>query len=408
MYSVGSAEGGGVAGGVGNVLSNMLSAGAEGFGSYMSSAGSSALSGGMDVVMSAMSNPLNTLVKLTGAIHKKLNQSVDAAAKTNAEYNGKVTARLQNIDNSALTYTQIAEDVNDKLAISPYVESTKYLSKISDFAEAGISYNLEQRALVGTLSEKLVSTFDALDENLTRLIRLQQTDMTYSQLGAEAQLTQFLNTYYSDTSYLSNMYDSVAGSILDATSQMDADSATSFAYNIQKWLAALYSVGLSEDAVTTIASGINLLSTGNVSELAGNSALQNLLALSSQRAGLSYADLLTSGMNAMDVNSLMKSMVEYLQSIAENTGDQVTKSEWASILGLGVSDFRAISNLTSTDIASIYSSNTNYVSAYSEYQNQMKQISNRTTASEMMDNVISNLSYTFGNSIADNGLQYFG
>lgn len=392
-------------GSFGETLSGLIGNGVSGFFGGIASVGSSALTGGIDAFMK---DPLNQLVKITSQIHKKLSQSVDAAAKTNADYNGKVTARLQSLDENALTYTEIAEHVNDKLAISPYVESTKYLAKISEFADAGINYNLEQRALVGTLSEKLVSTFDALDASLTRLIRLQQQDLTYSQLGSEAQLTQFLNTYYNDTSYLSSMYDNVSGAILDATSQMDADTATSFAYNVQKWLAALYSVGLSDSAVSTIASGINLLGTGNVNELTSNSSLQNLLALSAQNAGLSYADLLTSGMNATDVNMLLKSMVEYLQSIAENTGDQVTKSEWASILGLGVSDFRAISNLTSNDIATIYSNGTTYANAYHEYQNQMSQVSNRTTASEMMDNIVSNLSYTFGNSIADNGVQYFG
>lgn len=407
LYNIGATDGGAL-GGIGNILSSGLSSiggGLSNFGSALMTSASNGLSTGVNTFMK---DPMNQLVKITSAIHKKLSQSVDAAAKTNAEYNGKVTARLQSLDDNATTYTEIAEDVNNKLAISPYVDSTKYLAKISEFANAGINFNLEQRALVGTLSEKLVSTFDALDENLTRLIRLQQRDLTYSQLGSEAQLTQFLNTYYGDTSYLSDAYDSVSGAILDATSQMDTDTATSFAYNVQKWLAALYSVGLSSNAVSTIASGINLLSTGSVSEISGNSALQNLLAMSAQNAGLSYADLLTSGMNATDVNMLMKSMVEYLQSIAENTGDQVTKSEWANILGLGVSDFRAISNLTSNDIATIYSNGINYTSAYNEYKNQMSQVSNRTTASEAMDNVISNLSYTFGNSIADNGIQYFG
>ena len=84
---------------------------------------------------------------------------------------------------------------------------------------------------------------------------------------------------------------------------------------------------------------------------------------------MSYSSILTQGLNAEGVNNLMKSVVELLQDIAKNTSNQVTKSAWSEILNMTRSDFRAVSNLTSTDISSIYGSNVTYQSALNETSN---------------------------------------
>ncbi|MBO7697167.1 MAG: hypothetical protein J6Y28_04510 [Acholeplasmatales bacterium] len=73
-----------------------------------------------------------------------------------------------------------------------------------------------------------------------------------------------------DTSYLSDVYDSVSATLLDAVSKLNADDATAFSYEVQKWLGALYSLGLSQEGVQSLAKGITYLQTGNVSELSSN------------------------------------------------------------------------------------------------------------------------------------------
>ena len=98
--------------------------------------------------------------------------------------------------------------------------------------------------MLATLSDKMVTTFDVLDNTLQRMIRIQQADLTMSQLGSEAQLTKFLNSQFEDTSYLNTMYDSVLAAFTDSISSMDKNNATSFTYAVQKWVASLYSVGL--------------------------------------------------------------------------------------------------------------------------------------------------------------------
>lgn len=106
------------------------------------------------------------------------------------------------------------------------------LKRVSDLAESGIAYNIEERAYLATLTDRMVTTFDVLDASLTRLIRLQQADLTASQLGSEATLTQFLNSRFKDTSYLTDVYDSVSNAILDASSQFNIEDFTRYGYNV--------------------------------------------------------------------------------------------------------------------------------------------------------------------------------
>ena len=49
-------------------------------------------------------------------------------------------------------------------------------------------------------------------------------------MGSESILTRFLNTYFEDTSYLSNQYDEVRSILLDATAKLDVDTANAFEY----------------------------------------------------------------------------------------------------------------------------------------------------------------------------------
>lgn len=350
---------------------------------------------------------MNKIFEVVGNIEKKVGKSIEEAANFQAQYLGKVDARLQSEEELTGFFKQLTDDVQKQVGASRFVSQKELLTNIANLTESGIAYNLEQRALIATLSDKMVTTFDVLDDTLQHLIRVQQADLTMSQLGSEAKLTRFLNSQFEDTSFLNNMYDTVLGALSDSIASMDKNSATSFTYAVEKWLGALYSVGLSDSAISTIAGGINALATGDIETLNGNQPLSVLMNMSATGAGLSYADLLTQGLNASNVNDLMRSMVEYLSTIADNTTEnQVLRSQWSNVLGITLTDLRAARNLTTNDISAIYSSQTDYNQSIQESELQMQTVVGRTPTSERIKNISDNFMFDWGMNIAQNGAQY--
>lgn len=350
---------------------------------------------------------LDSIFSKLGAIESSLKSSFADSANFQSQYMGKVDARLQSEEMQTGFFKQLTDDVQKQVGASRFVSQKEVLQNVSKLTEQGVAYNLEQRALLATLSDKMVTTFNVLDDTLQRLIRVQQADLTMSQLGSEALLTKFLNSQFEDTSFLNTMYDSVLGALTDSIASMDKDAATSFTYAVEKWLGSLYSVGLSDTAISSIASGINALATGNISTLNSNQPLSVLMNMSATGAGLSYADLLTQGLNASNVNDLMKSMVEYLGTIADNTTDnQVLRSQWSDVLGITLTDLRAVNNLTRNDISSIYGSQTTYNKSVYETQNQLQTVVGRTSTAERIQNMSDNFMFDWGMNIAQNGAQY--
>lgn len=350
---------------------------------------------------------LDKIFNVLGSIEKRLDSSFTEAANFQAQYLGKVDARLQSEEEQTGFFKQLTDDVQKQVGASRFVSQKEVLQNVAKLTEQGVAYNIEQRALLASLSDKMVTTFDVLDTTLQRLIRVQQADLTMSQLGSEALLTKFLNSQFEDTSFLNTMYDSVLGALTDSIASMDRDAATSFTYAVEKWLGSLYSVGLSDTAISSIASGINALATGDISTLNGNQPLSVLMNMSATGAGLSYADLLTQGLNASNVNDLMKSMVEYLGTIADNTTDnQVLRSQWSDVLGITLTDLRAVNNLTRNDISSIYGSQTTYNKSIQETQNQLQTVVGRTSTAERIQNMSNNFMFDWGMNLSQNGAQY--
>lgn len=318
-------------------------------------------------------------------------------------YSAHMNARLQGTDE---TFDKITDLVTSNLSTSPYVRTTEVLNRIKEASDQGIAYNLELRAFLGEISDKIASTFDAFDSNLTRLIRIQQADSTAARLGMEASLTRFFNSMYEDSSYLSGLSDSVAGAILDAESQLNKEAAAEFEYTVQKWLGSLSSLGMSEQAITNIAQGINYLATGDVTSLSSNTSLQTLFAMSANRSGLSYAELLTGGLNASNTNKLLQSMVEYLKEIAEGADNQVVKGAYGNIFNLSLSDLQSISNLTSNDISTIAGNVLSYSGMQSELNSQLNQVVTRMSLPEFMSNVYNNAMYGLASDMVNNPVTY--
>lgn len=336
--------------------------------------------------------------KVVDKIAGAFDDAVNNAMNLYSQYNTTVSYRLQGTE---LTYKSLADTMKKNLAVSPFVRQSAMVQKLGDLVDKGIAYNVEQRAFLGTLSEKIVTTFDAFDSNLMRVIRLQQADTTAARMGMEASLNKFLNSMFSDSSYLSEGFDGVSQAIIDANAQLTRDMSVEFEYTVQKWLGSLSSLGFGTDTLTTIATGINYLGSGNVSALASNTQLQSLLAMAASRAGLSYGEMLTNGMSVDNTNALLKSMVSYLREIAEDENAAV-KSAYGDIFNFTQADLRAIKNLSAGDISNIAGSSLSYGGAISEINNQLSFMAQNMSMSEKIDNVFDNFLYSTGESIASN------
>lgn len=356
-----------------------------------------------DVVAQIFTHLEESLNKLV----ENLSNAIDPLIETYTEYQSSIDARLQGSGQSwaggNFGFGGISNTLMKAVGNNPYVSLTTLMENVSNAVEQGIAYNIEQRAFLATVSEDIATTFDAFNNNLLRIIRLQQNDTTAARLGLEASLTELFNSYFSDTSYLSDAADSVSSALTEAISQMGAEEGVEFEYVVQKWLGSLYSVGFSDSSVSAIADALGMLGSGDVSGLSGSS-MQNLIVMAASRAGLSYADLLTGGLTASNTNQLLQAMVEYLQEIAESD-NLVVKSQYAEVFGLTTSDLTAAENLGST-VSSLASEMESYSDTISELYYQMNQLPSRLSVGEMASNLMNNVLYSTAARIASNPITY--
>lgn len=354
-------------------------------------------------VLKVVKAGIENILSRMDAAYKMLAHSIDEGNQIMLDNKAAIDTRLQGLEgqfgDSGSTFKDMVKTVMHDTSQSAVINQKAYVQNIAKLVESGVAYNVEERALMMTLSDKIATTFDALDKSLTRLIRIQQADMTASALGREASLTKFLNQQFGDTSYMSDLYDNTSATLLEATSQMNIDQADSFMYAVQKWLGSLYALGMSQEAVGTIAQGLSYISTGNINALNSNQSMQTLFAMATENAGMSYSSMLTQGLDAEMVDTLMLSMVNYLGEIAKNTSNQVVKSQWADILNMTVSDLRAVSNLTEADMAAISTQGNLGYGAAKGYLYDVTTSSafwNRYSTQELIKNIIENVLFEAG------------
>ena len=341
-------------------------------------------------------NKQGTLDKLLGIVNG-MSSDMNRVIDTYSKYQSTINTRLQG---SSSNFNDLQNTLLRGVGASPYLKTQAMLDNLQKLVESGISFNLEQRAFLSTVSDKIASTFNAFDSNLMRIVRLQQADSTASRLGMEAYLTKFLNNMFSDTSYLNQAFDTVTGNLVEATSQMTTQMGVQFEYVIQKWLGSLSSVGMSDASIGNIAQAMGYLATGNVQGLE-SSGMQNLIVMAASRAGLSYADMLTRGINLTETNQLLGSMVEYLQQIGSST-NQVVKNQYASTFGVSVSDLRAAGNLSANDVKNIGANMLSYSGSLGELNTQLSTIGQRLSIAEKINNVIGNAQFSMYSGIASN------
>ena len=346
--------------------------------------------------------PGGLLDKAIGALADIATKEFNNAENILNEYQAKISTRLEG---SGRDYKEISGVLKKNLSLSSIVKQTDVLQNLSKLVESGIAYDLEQRAFLATISQDISSTFDAFDSNLLRIIRIQREDSTYSRMGLETSLTRLFNEYFLDSSYLSDQYDNISATLIDATSQLTAAQSAEFEYTVQKWLGALYEMGASASFISQIASGINMLGTGNVQGLSG-SPVQTLLAMAANRSSTDYASLLTGGLNAENTNSLLKAMVEYLAEIAETSSDnRVVAGAYSNLFGMTLADMKAVQNLVS-DTTNLYNTKLSYENMRGITNQRITTLGSNYTLSKRVSTLFSNLTYSAAANLVEDPFTY--
>ena len=344
---------------------------------------------------------IGAAIKVLESINSTMAKGFEQALSLQQNYMAGINARLNGLSEQANVYETLMNNMSN-FAGSQYVSMKKLTENVSKLTESGIAYNLEERALLETIKDRMVTTFSAVEGQLDRLILLQQSDITRQQMGAEYQLNKMLNSMFKDTSYLSSMYDTVSSALIDVTgggTGVNSRQAVEINFAAQKWLGALFSSGMSANAVGALAQGLANLATGNIEALNGT-PIGNLFALSARNAGASYTDILSNGLNASNINDLMQAIVTYLAQVAENTSNNVAKTAMFGAVGgnFTYSDIRAITNLAtnSTLMNEISSYNPSYTETSSLFTEALSGVKDRTSVVDRVNNLIDNAVLNLG------------
>lgn len=344
-------------------------------------------------------------IKALSSFAQKLETQIDNIGS----YQGDIDTRLQGSSlkkSSGSYWRQVSKDITSVGAVTPFFKQEDFAKNVKSLVDRGIAFDLEQRAFLMTIQDKIANTFNVADGTLLKLIRIQQEDSTAGRLGMESALNAFLNEMYETSEYLSGVADNVRSSLVEMESLMSGAAATEVEYQVQKWLGSLYSVGMSDSAVQAISSAFGQLASGQIEGLEGGTG--SLLVMAANDAGLSIADLLTDGIDASDTNKLLQAVVNYLAELSESAKDnQVVQQQLANVFGVKASDLKAATNLVlpgSTDSIS---------GSFLSYDNMMRQLYNmagsmykRTSAGEMLSNVMANAEYSLANGLATNPIAY--
>ena len=344
----------------------------------------------------------NVMKRASTAITKLANSidnGINSVITKYASYQSAIDVRLQGLGTS---FEKIDASLTKNVGVTSWFKTETLMDNVQSLAQQGIVYNIEQRAFLETISDKIAATFDTTNATLLRLVKLQQSDSTASRLGMEAYLTRYFNEMWQDTQYLQTTYDNVSAALLEATSTMDSDNALQFEYQVQKWLGSLSSIGMSDNTITSLASALGALGSGDIEALQSSEGMQNLIVMAASNAGLDYSSLLTNGLDAASTNTLMQAIVNYLQDIATTSKDnKVVMSQYAETFGVTVSDLKSAMNLQGEQLQSLVTNFMDTTGAMEELTYQMTQITNRMSLSEKLENVFNNALYSLGSNIAE-------
>lgn len=339
-----------------------------------------------------------------------INNIIDSAAESLSKTMGPVNAALEG---TGRTFEDIRTGLIKGIGTSPLVKTTDILGSIQNLVQSGVTTDLESIAILSTIRDKTVASFNATDGNLRRLIRLNQQrgNLTAQQFGLAAVLKEELNRYFGDNSFIADQFQSLTGSILDmlsANAQKSGIDSTGFYSILESWAGGMYESGVDSNTISAIAQGINYLGSGNINALSGNKTLQNLLLLSMDQAGLDYATILQRGLNESDTYALLSKIIDYLADIADKTGkNNVLQSSYANLFNLSISDMKAIQNLRQSHFFENQAGIVSGKGAMQETVNELMQLGNeRTMLNEVIENFRANAGFNFGSGVASSKWAY--
>ena len=156
---------------------------------------------------------------------------IEKYANLYARYSSSINARLQGTNK---TFYKLNDLIQRNLSSSPFVKQEDMLESLNTLIQQGIAYNVEQRAFLGGISDKIATTFEVANSALLEIIRIQQADSTQARLGMEAYLTSFLNSSFQDTSYLTTTFDNVTSILQGIESQLGRERGVELEYVVQK------------------------------------------------------------------------------------------------------------------------------------------------------------------------------
>jgi len=317
---------------------------------------------------------------LTSKIDASLNKYLEAQTSLNAHLSGSQTS-----------LTSVLDRFQNTLSTSNIVRQERVFDNLGNLVKSGITYNVEQRAFLQTLAQDIDMVFNAQDGSLTQLIRLQNRDLSSNRMAIEYSLQRFLNQNYQTSEYIKAAFDSVSDSLLTAQSTMSARQAVDFEGTVQTWLGSMYSAGMNASTVNSLASALNALGSGDISNL--GSGISNLVLMGAARAGLDYGALLNNGLNANTTDKLLASITSYMQEMGANQSN-VVRSQLGNLFGVNITDIIAANNMRSTqgnvssDIGALLRDYDGFMSFGTGLQNRM-----------------ANLMWSFGTNIANNQTQ---
>lgn len=292
--------------------------------------------------------------------------------------------------------------------IAPYLKRSDLQNNLVSMVQEGISFNVDERAFLSTIKDKIAATFEASNGTLLRLVRIQQQDTTAARLGMESSLTAFLNSMYETSEYMKSTAAAVKGSLEEAMSLMEAQTAVGLEHTVQKWMGSMYSVGMSDNAVQSIARALGEVAAGQINSLTGEGA-GNLVVMAANQAGISIADILNRGMTDEDANNLLACAVEYLAGLYnDNQDSKVVQQQIAQVFGVAASDLKAAVNLAKENdtIEAIFKTTTSYESNIDRLYEMAGSMGKRMSQGEVLNNMWENFQYTMASGMANNPVLY--
>lgn len=305
---------------------------------------------------------------------------------------------------STKSYDTVSEKLNKVFSMNVFFNLKDALDKTTEMVESGINYNVELRASLDTMADKIVKTFEATNETLLRLVKIQQADSTQARLGVESYLQEYLNKNFQNSEYLHGLSDQVSAVLLEMESKSSKEEATEIEYAVQKWLGSFSSVGVSDNTILALAKGLGYLGSGDVQSLVSDNSLQSLIALSAQRGGgsKSYGEMLTGGIDVADVSTIFKGFYDLVSEI-KDSGNQVAINQYAKLFGLSMSDIVSTLNLTTESIENISKEMISYKDAVGRVESELSssKLMARTSASEIFNNIKQNINSAIGLDMAN-------